>query len=453
LNKQYLEPYNEEVVFTPNISRFAHESIVFNSHYTEGGLSGTDFASILSGTQADRHGVFKQPRKLHDDLSLIFEAFSDAGFETFYWNAHPMASPEFNYAQGVRKTNIIPRRLDAGDPRFKSLLEHLEQDKNFRALVVTTFTVTHGPYHFDHLGDFLQRYPALAGSLTEEEIRKYYRLYRQNFIPLQTQFDTTIDRLGISKEEVLKMAEVLSLVFKSRVHFLDQLFGELLTEIDRHNVSESSIIVFTADHGETFYREDRPFKWTHGPDLAQEVIEVPLMIRATSPSRKEKSIDNVTRSIDLYPTLAALSGVGVPPDAEVQGVDLSAALRGEAEFPELRAYSHGTLRQWSFYTPDVIENIRVSVREGTRLCRWQKGDASWQLEVFNLASPETAAPDVYDADDPLHKDVIRDLLQYKSYLVRKYREGEDEEAKSREEELNRLSDEEREALESLGYIE
>jgi hypothetical protein len=77
VNKDFLAPYSDGIDFTPNFARFGHEAAVFTSHQTEAGISGPAFASIYSGAQADRHGVFKHPKKLNDDLYLIFEAFAD----------------------------------------------------------------------------------------------------------------------------------------------------------------------------------------------------------------------------------------------------------------------------------------------------------------------------------------------------------------------------------------
>ena len=50
--------------------------------------------------------------------------------------------------------------------------------------------------------------------------------------------------------------------------------------------------------------------------------------------------DEVTRSIDLFPTLLGLSGIAMPGSSGVEGVDLSPALRGRQQAPELLAYSH-----------------------------------------------------------------------------------------------------------------
>ena len=142
LNKDYLQPYNETRL-TPNLAAFAEESAVFTNHQTESGLSGPAFASIFSGTQADRHGLFWHPRRLPDDLFLISEAFSAGGYESHYWSGHPMTTPKFNFSQGVKKRNITRKRIRAHHPNFQSMLRKLRDNPEHRAFVMTSFAVTH----------------------------------------------------------------------------------------------------------------------------------------------------------------------------------------------------------------------------------------------------------------------------------------------------------------------
>jgi hypothetical protein len=71
LSRHYLGPYNPDVSFTPALDAFAEEGTVFSRHQTESGQSGVAFASLFSGTQADRHGVYRHPWWLDDESFLI----------------------------------------------------------------------------------------------------------------------------------------------------------------------------------------------------------------------------------------------------------------------------------------------------------------------------------------------------------------------------------------------
>ena len=87
LSKDFLAPYDASVGFTPSLAALAAEGVTFERHQTESGQSGTAFASIFSGTQADRHGVYDHPTWLADDAYLVSEAFAARGWET-WWPTH-----------------------------------------------------------------------------------------------------------------------------------------------------------------------------------------------------------------------------------------------------------------------------------------------------------------------------------------------------------------------------
>jgi hypothetical protein len=451
VNKDYLGPYNDEVPFTPSLDRFAEEAAVFRSHRTESGVSGTSFASIYAGVQADRHGVFKHPRALSEDLYLIFEAFADAGYETFYWAAHGMTEPELAYGQGVEAANVERQLLSGRDERFLAILDRLEADPSYRALVVTSFSVTHAPYDLRHVPLFLKRHPEEAGGLTREEIQKYFRIFQRNASELQTSYAEAARRLGLGDDGIARLADVVDLVYKSKIHVLDTLFGSVQEAVDEHGLADTSLIAFTADHGQQLYNEDRLFQWSHGPDLAPEVIDVPLLIKGPASLVPARTIEDVTRSIDVYPTLAGLSGIALPAEAGIEGADLSPGLRGEEPFPPLRAYSHGTLRRYKYFDPDVIDNIWASSRVGPTLYTWRHQGGTWDLAVESVA-PEGAGA-VLDREDPLHRAAADDLWAYRERMIAAYREQNPDEPGSKQEELEILTEDEARALKALGYIE
>lgn len=451
VNKDYLAPYDAGVAYTPRLATFARDAAVFTNHQTESGLSGTSFASILSGTQADEHQVFQHPRRLDDRLHLIFEAFQESGFETFYWGHIALASGDYNYSQGVPQENEYREQLRGDDPRFLAILRRLESDPGYRVLVVSNFTVTHGPYREDRLRHFLREYPEERRGLSDKQIQRLFTTYMSHVKGFWTRFPKTARNLRLAERQQQALGDVVDLVYRSRVNYLDQLFGEVLRQIDESPVAAASLVAFTADHGETLYRKNRPYMWTHGPDLQPEVINVPLLIRDGTGRVAPGCRNGVTRSIDVYPTLAGLAGVSLPDDAMIAGVDLSPALRGEAPFPDLDAYSHGTLRTHSFVKPDVIERIRVSRKDGSLFYRWRPVRGDWRFEVFDHAKDPDA--DIYDPDDPAHRDAAEDLWRYRAHLVARYHAQNPDAPRSREARIDSLSQRDYELLRTLGYID
>ena len=451
VSRDFLGAYNADVGFTPNLARFAREAAVFRSHRTESGVSGTAFASIFAGVQADRHGVFKHPRALEPDLYLIFEAFADAGYEPFYWAAHGMTEPELGYGQGVPAENVQRLVLSGTDEQFLAILERIRTDPSYRAFIVTSFSVTHSPWDLVHVPAFRKRYPDEAEGIALEDIRSYHQLFQRNAFRLQADFEAAAVDIGLGDEETSRLAEVVELIYESKIHVLDALFGSVRDAVQEHGLDHTSVVVFTADHGQQLFNEDRLFQWTHGPDLAPEVIDVPLMIKGHGGVVPARAIDDVTRSIDLYPSLAGLAGIALPASAEVQGVDLSRSIRGEEPFPALRAYSHGTLRQYKFFDPDVIENIWASLRVGPMLYTWRHLDGAWDFTAEAVVHEAAGIP--ANSGDPSHQAAAADLWAYREHMIAAFREQNPTQASSKQEALELLDEEEARALRALGYIE
>src|SRR6185436_9791937 len=140
-----------------------------------------------------------------------------------------------------------------------------------KAFVMVNIIVTHSPYRAAPLPAFLKRYPQEAPpAVAPSEIWKYATLYRNNHLALSEGFPDTVKRLGLSEEDITKMASVVERLYRSNVADLDTVFGQVVDAIRSRGLLPESLIVFTADHGEALYRANVPFKWAHSGQLAPE---------------------------------------------------------------------------------------------------------------------------------------------------------------------------------------
>ena len=355
LNKDFLSPYREEVRFTPHVQAFADEGVLFRRHVTEAGVSGIAYASLLAGAQADRHGAYNHPKILSEQLHLLPEAFADAGYDTFFWNCHPMTAPELNYAQGVADDHIVPpggpkgnlkpvvrNMLHGGDEAFQGILDRLKSDPEYRALVIVDFTVTHAAYtrqvHRGNVRDFIEANPEFGPVLPVKRHQRLVQLYEDYRLPLQWNFPFESERLNFEPKDVEELAGTLEATYAATVALLDSLFGRTVETLRAEGLLDQSLVALTADHGEVLYRDNALFQWTHGLQLAAEELTVPWILRG--PGLSPGAYEGVTRSIDVYPTLAGLCGVELGRGTQVTGTDLAPALLGEAPPPELLSFSH-----------------------------------------------------------------------------------------------------------------
>ena len=274
-----------------------------------------------------------------------------------------------------------------------------------------------------------------------------YGLFMRNRFELQTDVHGAAARLGLGPEKIDELGAALDVLYKSKIWLLDSYFGSVVDAVDAAGLRDESLIAFTADHGQQM-AEGELFRWTHGPDLARDVVEVPWIVRGPANAFEPGRVDAPTRSIDVYPTLAGLSGITISPERGVAGVDLAPFLLAGEPLPELTAYSHGTLRHWSYFQPDRIENIWATARTRDALYTWKYLDGEWVFEAERIEGDRETK-----LDPDAHQDAARDLWRYRERMIEAFLARNPDAARSKEEELGRLRDEEADALRELGYIE
>ncbi|PJZ47382.1 sulfatase [Leptospira brenneri] len=106
--------------------------------------------------------------------------------------------------------------------------------------------------------------------------------------------------------------------YLGEVAFVDEELGKVFETLKTKNLWDNTIILITADHGEVMNTAHAisPFTGTntyygHGQDLFLENIHVPLLIKL--PGNLVKGIvSNMTRSIDLFPTILDYLGLTIP---------------------------------------------------------------------------------------------------------------------------------------------
>jgi arylsulfatase A-like enzyme len=123
--------------------------------------------------------------------------------------------------------------------------------------------------------------------------------------------------------------EQVRALYDGAVSAIDDAAQSVLDAIASDGIAENTIVVLTADHGETLF--DHGHGQGHGDHLfGDEGTHVPLVLvdpRARTPHRD----DSIVRDVDLAATLYALAGV--TPPADLDGRSLAPALAGKALAP------------------------------------------------------------------------------------------------------------------------
>ena len=90
--------------------------------------------------------------------------------------------------------------------------------------------------------------------------------------------------------------------------YVDAQIGKLIDELNRLELSQTTIVVLWGDHG--FHLGDLGI-WTKHTNYEQ-ANRIPILIAATGITRPGSSTRQLIESVDLFPTLANLAGLPAP---------------------------------------------------------------------------------------------------------------------------------------------
>ena len=259
--------------------------------------------------------------------------------------------------------------------------------------------------------------------------------------------------------------ERATLLYKDEItHNTDQV-GRLLDALEAKGIADNTIVVFTADHGHSLGEHN--YWYHHGEFLYDASTKIPMLIRAPGRIPPGEVITDQFRSIDLYPTLLGLMGLGQAAP-QTDGVDALNTRPGPAFLETDISYFRWNKRR---YVKGILGKLR-----GVRTPDWKliytprKGAGVWELyslkadpaEETNLLKSGAAPKDITEAlihelarwipdDERTQLEKIGNRFDGvpKTAKVSDIEASQDEDATSDED----LSDTEREMLRALGYVE
>ncbi|HYK50987.1 MAG TPA: sulfatase-like hydrolase/transferase, partial [Terriglobales bacterium] len=261
LRRDYVSPYNPAVTFTPNIAQFASESTVMRNSFTR--YAGTTLSepAIWAGTMM-LHKHYVQPFSPMNNLEKLVET---DGYDQYV--------TVDTVLRLLLKTPPQLHRLDA------SMTNWADQD--------------------------LCRTAPEAQEMIDQRTDKT----RPIFLYTQPQ---NIHVVSLERARALRppSAEQYPGFYASaatEINRLDGCFGKFIKYLKTRGLYDNSIVVLTADHGESY----GDFGHTnHAFGLHPEVLKVPLIFHLPTAMRKSMYYDpeSIAFNIDVTPTLYYLLG-------------------------------------------------------------------------------------------------------------------------------------------------
>ena len=216
-------------------------------------------------------------------------------------------------------------------------------------------------------------------------------------------------------------------VRRGEVAYVDEFLGNLFDTIDRLQLADNTVIILTADHGESL--GERGIVGHN--KFYTEQLRVPLIVRApgAAPARTSEPVE----LIDVMPTIFAQ--LGVEPPYPFEGRDLSPVLAGEStDDPERYRFSEN--------------KGQVAVLQGNWKVVFNQRDPN-DFQLFDMAADPGELNDLADERAAVGGRLIRayqDMVTANANLAALFpRAGEDFDAT--------LDEETRRQLRALGYLQ
>jgi arylsulfatase A-like enzyme len=352
LSAQHTSLYGYSRPTTPNLERLAKRSFTFDSFFANSNFTTPTTASIVTGKLPWSHRVFQFSGFLRGaaQRETLTTLLRQHGYYTAIISSNYAATPilqrilpSYDAVQYVppsgfggywfRLTNFVGARhqyvLDAALPNRVGLVKFLSEAD---ALIFPFRYPSPAEPVFDKARALLERSDIPQPRFVWTHILPPHDPYLPP-VPYRDHFASV--RGDLASGDFLKMqikkalpqgvtSDELRARYDEMVLYADDVVGHYLDWLDQTGRLDRSIVIVSADHGESFEHG----RYFHGgPNLDNDVIQIPLVIHL--PGQKQGArISQPTQQADLLPTIIDLLG-GTPPNW-TDGESIKPALEGKA---------------------------------------------------------------------------------------------------------------------------
>ncbi|MFB6227480.1 MAG: sulfatase [Halobacteriales archaeon] len=415
---------------TPTLDRLAGESVVFENATAHGPTTFTSFPSILTGRHA-----YENPEYPNLAGTTVAEQFRSAGYHTLSITSNAWTSPTYDYDRGFDEVHNLGRGPRSADSRWDRI-RHRIGDTLGDGVV---FRFVKGAY--DRLRDINPDdrseedviHDVVVDHLEREEQTftwVHYMTTHTPYTPDPAESVPYVDEIPDIENQrgmIERARESPDTVPERDRRRLKNLYDASIRHLDRRvedlleTIHDDTVVCITADHGEAFWEHGY---FEHPPDLHQQLLAVPLLIKTpdVSPRRVEVPVglSSVPATLRWLAGIADRTENALPP-------------WGEWSSPVCSAVAHGSRWEPADASTDTL---KVAVRDDNwKFIRRHDGDdtlvglASDPEESENLAS-----------DNP---SVVKRLSNHADEFVADFTFGQTAE----------LPDELEDRLSNLGYVQ
>ncbi len=348
--------YGFGLAYTPAIDRLARDGVRCSDAISSAPITLPAHSSIMTGLYPPAHGVRDNGNyALGGDAVTLAERLQAAGYHTAAFVSAAVLTRRYGLDQGFETYDDDLWSED--EPELFMIRERPASRTADRALA--------------WLDDWHGR------------PRRPFFLWVHFFDPHQPYDVKSID-----------LAARTPTAYDAEIAEADRGVGRLVEWLEQHAALDDTVVIVTADHGESLGEHGEP---THGIFIYDATVRVPLIWRYPRALPAGRTYQAPVRHIDIVPTVLGL--LGLPGGETTQGVDLAPAFEGRIAPPDLPQYSEARLAEEGFGMAPLS-----GVREGG-----EKFIRAPHPELYDLRADPHELANRYPADPPAAAPLERTL--------------------------------------------
>ena len=445
LSSLHMSLYGYHRKTTPNIEKFAHDSVVFSNAFSNSSWTVTSHMSLFTSRHEHEHKVEERAEYEIKNQKLIqvkppyiiplsydipfFPEYLSKEFVNLSYNGGVKVDALFGFYRGfdLYWSNNDLYSQNAAAVMFEEAKNKLLKSKFPKSFYFLHTYHVHAPHNPQP--DFLNQIPR------KTQMKKFD--FNKDLGGNRCIFKKTNDNF---KEDVKALydAEIIS---------FDQSFGEFIDFLKKHNLYQNAMIILLSDHGEEFFEHKR---WAHGSDLYNEQIKVPLLIKFPEQQYRGKKIESNVSLLDVLPTIM-----------DFYSIKYSKNIRGQSLIPLVRTsktVERPILTSIYKFKPFELLPGKIAVIQGQYKMIFNKRYTPETYKYFEYPPPSIESTlELYDLKkDPGERNnlfsknikIKDELLDYLKKMM-----SEMDLAKRRKGREEKVSKEMLEKLRTLGYID
>ena len=369
LRADHLGCYGYPRETSPSIDALADRSIVFENCISQATSTLPSHASIFTSLYPPAHGGIHNIAGLSKDVPSLVGVFKKGGYATGAVISNLVLESRFGLNQGFqtfdeelhsRELNRLKFRERRADAATDAAISWLQKKGGRPFFLWVHYVDPHGAYYPPP--EYRRMFVDDPLYTEEEELP----IGEKNFIPktipkYQNLFEAKNPSYYISQ-------------YDGEIRFTDDHVGRLLGFLDESGLSSDTIVVVTADHGESFTERDLYF--THTFRTYDEQAVIPLIIHFPD-METSKRVEAQVRAIDIIPTL--LDRLDLENPHPVHGQSLMEVITADAPPPADFAIIY------SDHGMDIFDNVMGAQRSiRTRQWKLTRNSRDGSLELYNI---------------------------------------------------------------------